>query len=37
MKRRVSGLVVLLVLAQILGTRGFPESLNIGLAEPLAV
>ena len=35
MKRRVSGLVVLLVLAQTLGTRGFPDSLNIGLAEPI--
>ena len=35
MKRRISGLFVLIILAQTLGTRGFPESLNIGLAEPI--
>ncbi|NDB42333.1 MAG: hypothetical protein EB035_05080, partial [Actinobacteria bacterium] len=35
MKRRISGLLVLLVLAQAFGTRGFPDSLNIGLAEPI--
>ena len=35
MKRRISGIVVLLIFAQTLGTRGFPDSLNIGLAEPI--
>ncbi|MFZ9169824.1 MAG: ABC transporter permease, partial [Ilumatobacteraceae bacterium] len=35
MKRRLSGLFVLIIIAQTLGTRGFPESLNIGLAEPI--
>ncbi|MFZ9834091.1 MAG: hypothetical protein ACO3D5_07790, partial [Ilumatobacteraceae bacterium] len=35
MKRRISGLLVLIILAQTLGTRGFPDSLNIGLAEPI--
>ena len=35
MKRRLSGLFVLIILAQTLGTRGFPDSLNIGLAEPI--
>ena len=35
MKRRISGLFVLIILAQTLGTRGFPESLNIGLAKPI--
>ena len=35
MKRRISGLLVLIILAQSLGTRGFPDSLNIGLAEPI--
>lgn len=35
MKRRISGLFVLIILAQTLGTRGFPDSLNIGLAEPI--
>ncbi len=35
MKRRISGIVVLLIFAQTLGTSGFPDSLNIGLAEPI--
>ena len=35
MKSRIGGLLVLLIAAQTFGTRGFPESLNIGLAEPI--
>jgi glycine betaine/proline transport system permease protein len=35
MKSRISGLLVLVIAAQTFGTRGFPESLNIGLAEPI--
>ncbi len=35
MKSRISGLLVLIVAAQTFGTRGFPESLNIGIAEPI--
>lgn len=35
MKPRFVGFLALLVAAQIFGTRGFPESLNIGLAEPI--
>jgi glycine betaine/proline transport system permease protein len=35
MKSRISGLLVLIIAAQTFGTRGFPESLNIGLAEPI--
>ncbi|NBY44662.1 MAG: ABC transporter permease subunit, partial [Acidimicrobiia bacterium] len=35
MKRRFGALIVFLVVAQTLGTRGFPDSLNIGLAEPI--
>ena len=35
MKRRIFGLLVLLGVAQTFGTRGFPDSLNIGLAQPI--
>ena len=35
MKSRIGGLLVLIIAAQTFGTRGFPESLNIGLAEPI--
>ena len=35
MKSRIGGLLFLIIAAQTFGTRGFPESLNIGLAEPI--
>ena len=35
MKRRLGALLIVLFLAQTFGTRGFPDSLNIGLAEPI--
>ncbi len=35
MKRRLGALFIVLFLAQTFGTRGFPDSLNIGLAEPI--
>ena len=35
MKLRLFGLLFLLSVAQTFGTRGFPDSLNIRLAEPI--